>query len=104
MTGFALCSAVCYNGRMKKTLTFTVRVFREGRQYVSFNPELRVASCGKTPLEARQALGRAMGAFIRAAKEMGTLDEILEEAGFVKARNIWRETSPVSVARMSMVV
>jgi len=89
---------------MKKKLTFTAQVFKEGKQYVSFNPELRVASCGKTPLEARQALGRAMGAFIRAAKAMGTLDEILEEAGFVKTRDRWRENYPVSVERISMAV
>ncbi len=89
---------------MKKNLTFTAQVFKEGKQYVSFNPELRVASCGKTPLEARQALSRAMGAFIRAAKEMGTLDEILEEAGFVKTRDEWRENSPVSVGRITMAV
>ena len=37
-------------------LTFTVQVFREGKQYVSFNPELRVASCGKTLEEAKNFL------------------------------------------------
>ena len=37
-------------------LTFTAQIFREGRQYVSFNPELRVASCGKTADIAKEKL------------------------------------------------
>ncbi len=35
-------------------LTFTAQIFKEGKQYVSFNPELRVASCGSTSLKAKK--------------------------------------------------
>ena len=41
-------------------LTFTAQVFKEGKQYVSFNPELRVASCGKTAEVAKKNLEDAL--------------------------------------------
>lgn len=64
------------NGRLPK-LTFTAQVFREGRQYVSFNPELRVASCGATPDKAKDNLKDAIRGFMLSAHKKGTLSDIL---------------------------
>jgi len=61
-------------------LTFTAQIFKEGRQYVSFNPELRVASCGKTAEIAKENLKDAIRGFMLSAHKKGTLSDILEEA------------------------
>ena len=39
-----------------QNLTFTVQVFKEGKNFVSYNPELKVASCGKSIDEAKDNL------------------------------------------------
>lgn len=89
---------------MKDALTFTVQVFKEGKQYVSFNPELEVASCGNTPEEAKDMLRKAIRAFLGAATRQGTLNQILEEAGFVHAKKKWHDPYFVTLDRMSVSV
>ncbi len=90
---------------MKKlpTLTFTVQVFREGKQFVSYNPELRVGSCGKTPHEAKENLNDAIRGFLLSAHKKGTLEEILEEAGFVRKKSVWHDPQLVSLDRLTVV-
>lgn len=67
-------------------LPLTIKVFYEGRSkdapWVSYNPELNVASCGPTEKKARKNLHEAMEIVLRGAKEDGNLHELLQEAGF----------------------
>jgi predicted RNase H-like HicB family nuclease len=83
-------------------LTFTVQIFKEGRQFVSFNPELRVASCGKTVEIARENLKDAIRGFLLSARKKGTFSEILEEAGFVRQKKSWRDPYMVSLGRLTL--
>lgn len=85
-------------------LTFTIQIFKEGKQYVSFNPELRVASCGSTSREARKNLKDAIRGFMLSAHKKGTLAGILEEAGFVKKKKSWRDPDLISLDRMAVTV
>jgi len=64
-------------------IDFDIMVFREGRSYVAFCPELDVSSCGSDIDEARANLKTAIRLFIEEAEKLGTLDQILEEAGYV---------------------
>lgn len=57
-------------------------IWKEGDAYVAFNPQLDVSSCGDTPEEAQLHLREAVAVFIEEARSMGTLEQILEEAGF----------------------
>lgn len=57
-------------------------IWKEGDAYVAYNPQLDISSCGDTPNEAKKNLGQAVTAFIAEARTMGTLEQILEEAGF----------------------
>ncbi len=91
------------NTRLQK-LTFTVQVFREGKQYISFNPELRVASCGKTADEAKKNLPDAIRGFLLSARKKGTLADILEEAGFVRQKNSWRDPYFISLDRLTVSI
>jgi len=56
-------------------------IFKEGRTYVSYCPELDVSSCGNNIDEARNNLKMAVSLFIEEAENMGTLEDILDEAG-----------------------
>ncbi|MEW6771959.1 MAG: type II toxin-antitoxin system HicB family antitoxin [Bacillota bacterium] len=80
-----------------KQFTFSSIVFREGATYVAYSPRLEVASCGKTINEARENLKTAVRLFIEEAEKMGTLEEILTEAGYVwKPDGQWQPPEIVS--------
>ena len=65
-----------------KNIVFNSKTFREGEVYVSLCPELSVSSFGDTIDEAKASLKEAVEAFIEECEAMGTLEEVLEEAGF----------------------
>ncbi|MEA3463765.1 MAG: hypothetical protein U9R14_01690 [Patescibacteria group bacterium] len=71
---------------MKDKINFTSQIWQEGNMFVSYNSELKVASCGETIEKARKNLKEAVELFIEETEKMGTLKEILEEAGFIKKR------------------
>lgn len=85
-------------------LTFTIQVFQEGRTYVAYTPELDVSSCGRTLDEARGNLGDAVRGFLKSAERQGTLNAILEEAGFVRKRSHWSTPPMVTLDRFSVSV
>jgi predicted RNase H-like HicB family nuclease len=58
-----------------------VHRFREGKMYVVYEPELDVASCGNTGDETHRNIQDAVQGFLETSAEMGTLPQILEEAG-----------------------
>ena len=65
-----------------RNIVFNSRIFNEGNVYVSLRPELNVSSFGDTVEEAKSSLKEAVGACVEECETMGTLEEILEEAGF----------------------
>jgi predicted RNase H-like HicB family nuclease len=65
-----------------KNIIFNSKTCREGEVYVSLCPELNVSSFGDTIDKAKASLKEAVGAFIEECEAMGTLEEVLEEAGF----------------------
>jgi predicted RNase H-like HicB family nuclease len=62
---------------------FDMVVFREGDTYVAYSPELDVSSCGHDVDEARINLKTAVRLFIEETEKLGTLDQVLQEAGYV---------------------
>ena len=64
------------------SLQFDLVVFREGETFVGYAPELDVSSCGATVEEARENLKTAVRLFVEEAEKMGTLRDILTEAGY----------------------
>ena len=67
-------------------LPLTIKVFYEGTSkdapWVSFNPELNVASCGPTEKKASENLKEAIDIVLAGAKKDGNLEELLKESGF----------------------
>ncbi len=77
-------------------ITFRTEVFKEGEAYVAVCPELNVSSFGGTVLEAKNSLVEAVEAFLEECETMGSLNEVLEEAGFEKADSKWVTRKPVA--------
>jgi predicted RNase H-like HicB family nuclease len=81
---------------MNQSVVVRAEVYREGDLYVGVCPELDVSSFGETVDEARRSLREALEAFIEECEVMGTLVEVLEEAGFARQDSNWLPRQPVS--------
>ena len=65
---------------------------------------LDVMSSGKTPEEAGKALDEAVRLFVATAAEMGTLQEVLQEAGYELEDGRWTSPAWVATERRSAAV
>ncbi len=81
-----------------------VHIFKEGKAYVAYVPELDLSSCGGTDEDARRNIQQAVAAFLETTAEMGTLEEILGEAGYVREGDAWRAPEFVSLDRITLSV
>ena len=85
-------------------IQFTTRIFREGKTFVAYAQELDISSCGRTKEKAFANLKEAVGLFLEEAEKMGTLETILEEAGYKKTKATLQVPKPISVQRVSLPV
>ncbi|ALA57737.1 type II toxin-antitoxin system HicB family antitoxin [Nitrospira moscoviensis] len=86
-----------------KPIEFDAIIFQEGKSYIAYCPELDVSSCGKDVDEARRNLKTAVRLFIEEADKLGTLDDILKEAGYQRAADGgWKSPRIVSTEVMSL--
>ena len=66
-------------------ISFDTVLLRGRGAFVAWTPQLDVSSCGDTEDKARQNLKTAVRLFLEEADRKGTLNEILEEAGYRNA-------------------
>lgn len=86
-------------------INFTTQIWKEGKMYVTYCPELDVSTCGRTLKEAKKNILDAVEGFLQEARRMGTLGEILEESGFVKqSQKKWTAPEWVSLERETALV
>lgn len=83
-------------------LPLKIEIFKEGDVFVAISPQLNVSSFGDTVEEARTSLREAIAAFIEECQAMGTLDEVLEEAGFSRTNENWEPRKPVLEDHLSL--
>ena len=81
-------------------IRFTTRVFKEGRTYVAHALELDVSSCGGTKERAIRNLKEAVRLFLEEAEKIGSLKQILDEAGYSKKGRPGPES--ISVQRVTL--
>ena len=66
----------------------TEELWREGNMYVSFCPELEIASCGETVAQAKKNLIEVILINLEVARKIGTLPDFLREAGLDEIQGI----------------
>ena len=84
-----------------RDITFTAHLFKEGKTYVAYVPELDLSSCGTTQDEARKNIRDAVHGFLETSERMGTLDDILAEAGYERVGDAWRPPEFISLDRLT---
>ncbi len=65
-------------------IQFTSQVFKAGKMYVAYAPELDLSTCATTRAKAEKNLKEAVRLFLEEAEKLGTLQQILSEAGFIE--------------------
>ena len=86
-------------------IDYTVQIWREGDQFVAHAMPLDVASSGVSPEAARRAVDEAVRAFVGSCVNAGTLDQVLDEAGYERGSNgTWQSPSWVSVERRELAI
>jgi len=85
-------------------ISFTVHTIKEGKTFISYVAELNISSCGATEDQARKNIQDAVRGFLETGAEMGTLAEVLQEAGYERHGETWRAPEFVSLAHLTMNV
>ena len=85
-------------------IEYTVHIWKEGDQFIAHAMPLDVMSSGRSQEEARKALDEAVHLFLATSVDIGTLEEILEEAGYERRQETWVSPSWVAIERHSAVV
>jgi predicted RNase H-like HicB family nuclease len=83
-------------------IEFTTQIFKEGRTFVAHTPALDVSSCGGSKEKALRNLKEAVRLFLDEAEKMGNLEQILEEAGYLKRRGRLEGPRFVATRRVSL--
>ena len=82
-------------------------LFREEDQYVAIYPELNVSSFGETREEALRSFREAMSLFLEECQRMGTLRQVLEEAGFshtTSPTHRWIPPKPIGTEQLLSLI
>jgi len=83
-------------------IQFTTQIFKEGRTFVAYARELDLSSCGGTQQRALRNLKEAARLFLDEAEKMGTLPQILEEAGYLKKKSKLEGPKFIAMKKVSM--
>jgi predicted RNase H-like HicB family nuclease len=84
-------------------IEFDSIIFKEQEVFVAYSPKLDVSSCGSTVEEARKNLKTAVRLFLEEAEKLGSLEEILKEAGYEKTdESHWMTPRLVATELMSI--
>lgn len=83
-------------------IQFTTRIFKEGRTFVAHALELDVSSCGGSKEKALKNLKEAVRLFLEEAEKMGTLEQILKEAGYSMSNRKLAGPKSISVQRVTL--
>ena len=84
-------------------ISYTSEIYEEDRQVVALCPELNVSSFGDSPEQALDSLKEAVSAFLEECRGMGTLEIVLEEAGYHRhpgEPDRWVYRQPLQVNRL----
>jgi predicted RNase H-like HicB family nuclease len=85
-----------------QTIRMKLEIFQEDDMYVALAPDLNVSSFGDTPENAQASAQEALTAFIEECARMGTLQDVLEEAGFVKTKGGYEPRQPLIETQIAL--
>lgn len=85
-------------------IRLTVQVWKENGKYIAYAPDLDVSSFGDSVSHAKVRLREAVMLFLEGASRLGTLEDILSEAGFERHRNTYRPRRVLAREKLRLAV
>ena len=83
-------------------IEYNVQIWKEGNQFIAHAMPLDVMSSGMTPEEAKNALKEAVHIFLDTLRDMGTMEEVLDECGYEISGENWVSPSWIAIEKQSM--
>jgi predicted RNase H-like HicB family nuclease len=83
-------------------INLQIDYFEENGQIVALCPELQVSSFGDTLKEAERSIRESLELFFEGCQELGTLEEVLEESGFIKVNDQWVHRVPMKSVQTTL--
>ncbi len=77
-----------------------VTIFREGVAFVAYSPALDLSSCGSSEQDAKRMFGEAVQIFFEELMETNSIDAVLKDLGWTKAKG---QFSPPEVVEQAVV-
>jgi predicted RNase H-like HicB family nuclease len=65
----------------------TEEIWKEGNMYVSYCPELDIASCGESVEESKKNLKEVISINFAECRKIGALNQLLLDAGFTEGQD-----------------
>jgi len=85
-------------------ISVRIEIFKENDVYVALSPDLNISSFGETIEDAKRSVREAIEAFIEECERMGTLEEVLDESGFIKVDDRWEFRKPITEESLAFVL
>ena len=80
-----------------------IEVFVEDGQFVGLCRDLNVSSFGDSEDEARRSTREALQLFLEECRNMGTLEDVLREAGYIHGPSgCWVQREPLLIERVTV--
>lgn len=73
-----------------------VIITKQGRRFVAFTPALDISTSGKSEKEAKVRFGELANIFLEEIVEAGTVNDVLTELGWTKAKTRWTPPQIIS--------
>lgn len=73
-----------------------VTILREKKRFVAYTPALDLSTSGQTYQEAKDRFGEMIRLFFEELVKNNTLEDVLEDLGWVKAQKTWQSPAVVS--------
>ena len=83
---------------------YQIQESRSGSVYEALCPELVIIAFGDSPEQAREALRSQVANYLEDCDELGTLEEVLIEAGFYHNGEAWVSNEVVPVKDPNIVI
>lgn len=86
-----------------KKIQLHIEIWEEGGMYVAHTHQLDVSSCGHSLDEAKKNIREAVELYLEEAESLGTLNDVLEEAGFtLNEKKEWKEPEMLLLEKVSL--
>lgn len=73
-----------------------VTIFKEGKNFIAYSPVLDLSTSARSFSLAKKRFDEALELFFEELIDMGTVDEVLSDLGWIKQNHAWSPPLPVA--------